>query len=109
MQALQTTSGFSATWEELIAFRRDHVGTPEQAARSLAYEKSQRQYRSAVTSTPTTAPYQHQQQQAMMNPYSNQQQQQQHFPMQHQQHYQPFLPAQNGVPPQHHHDRLQVL
>ena len=48
MQALQTTSAVSATWEELIAFRRDHVGTPEQAARSLAYEKSQRQYRDAI-------------------------------------------------------------
>ena len=30
MQGLQM-SGVAATWEELIAFRRDHVGSPEQS------------------------------------------------------------------------------
>jgi hypothetical protein len=44
-------SQFTATWEEVIAFRGDHVGTPEQAVRQLAYEKSQRQYRNVVTAT----------------------------------------------------------
>ena len=37
MQELQM-SGIAATWEELIAFRRDHVGTPGQADRLLAHE-----------------------------------------------------------------------
>ena len=75
------------------------MGTPEQAARSLAYEKSQRQYRSAVTSTPT-APLSYQQQ-----PYSNHQQQL--IPMQPQP-YQPIPPVQNGTHSQIHHDQLQL-
>ncbi len=36
------------SWREVLAFRRDHVGTPEQAARAIVYFKSQSQYRNLV-------------------------------------------------------------
>ena len=33
------------TWEEVLDFRRDHIGSPEQAVRSMVYLKNQMQYR----------------------------------------------------------------
>ena len=45
VQGVQTAaSRFGCTWEEALAFRKDHVGTPEQAVRSLVYAKNQMQY-----------------------------------------------------------------
>jgi hypothetical protein len=35
------SSSFPCTWEEALIFRRDHIGTPEQAVRSLVYLKNQ--------------------------------------------------------------------
>ena len=35
---------FPCTWEEVLDFRRDHVGPPEQAVRALVYMKNQLQY-----------------------------------------------------------------
>jgi len=35
---------FPCTWEEVLDFRRDHVGPPEQAVRALVYMKNQLQF-----------------------------------------------------------------
>ncbi len=41
---------FPCTWEEALLFRRDHIGSPEQAVRSILYAKNQCQYQASVTS-----------------------------------------------------------
>lgn len=37
---------FPCSWTEVLDFRRDHVGTPEQAVRAIVYFKNQRHYQS---------------------------------------------------------------
>ncbi len=49
MQAV--SAQWPCTWSEVLSFRRDHVGTPEQAARAIVYFKSQSQYRNSNNSS----------------------------------------------------------
>ena len=49
---------FPCTWEEVLEFRRDHVGPPEQAVRALVYMKNQFQYQMQQQPYHPTA-YQH--------------------------------------------------
>ncbi len=37
---------YPCSWSEVLNFRRDHVGTPEQAVRAIVYFKNQQQYQS---------------------------------------------------------------
>jgi hypothetical protein len=46
------SANFPCTWEEALIFRRDHIGTPEQAVRSLVYLKNQMRYQQGIQATP---------------------------------------------------------
>ena len=35
---------FPCRWDEILEFRRSHIGSPEQASRTLLYQKNQLQY-----------------------------------------------------------------
>ena len=43
---------FPCSWEEALVFRRDHIGTPEQAVRSLVYLKNQMRYQQGMQANP---------------------------------------------------------
>ena len=43
---------FPCTWEEALIFRRDHIGTPEQAVRTLVYLKNQMRYQQGMQASP---------------------------------------------------------
>ncbi len=46
---------FPCSWEEALIFRRDHIGTPDQAVRSLVYLKNQTQFQQNLQSVTNMA------------------------------------------------------
>ena len=52
VQGVSATFPTGCTWEEALVFRRDHIGGPEQAVRSLVYLKNQMRYQQGLQANP---------------------------------------------------------